>query len=267
MAEESAREGDHQEGDGLAQRTAVVIVTRNGLGLTKAAVKSALAQDVPVDLLVVDNVSTDGTRDWLKTKSFQVIYADRQWALAKCWNVALRALWKQGHDRALVLNNDVEIRPDAARLLSEHGGEFVTCVSVDSLDRIGTPGDRDIEELRKGQRERPDFSAWMIRKSVTDRSLWFNEELFPCYYDDNFFHVECHRKGVRCVCIDLPFYHVGASTLKNSDPAESERIKRGAGINRQKFFQKYKCLPATNGYENLFSESSFGVDHIVTPKA
>lgn len=253
MAEESQGKGDHQEGNGMAERSAIVIVTRNGLALTKAAIKSALAQDVSVDLLVVDNDSTDGTRAWLKSKTFPVIYADKQWSLAKCWNVALKTLWRQGKTSALACNNDIVLRPDAIRMLLSHGGEFVTCVSVDSLDRIGVPGDRNIEDLCQTERRHPDFSVFLMHKSVTDKIGWFDEDCYPAYTEDSLWHVRMHRAGINAVCIDLPFYHVGASTLKNSDPAEAERIRRGADANRQRFLKKYKCLPGSKAYEQLFT--------------
>lgn len=230
----------------------VVIIARGNLGLTKLAVKSVLAQDVPVTLVVIDNASSDGTSDWLKTKPFTCPVYFKQHSLSTCWNSALKYLWAQGFNRALILNNDVQIRPDTARLLDAHGGEFVTCVSVDDIDRIGVPGDREIEDLRKGEREHPDYSAYLIRKSVTDKGCWFNEECFPAYVEDSFHHVAMHRAGIKAVCIDLPFYHYAAGTLKTADEGEKARIRRGADANRELFRKAYGCLPGSPEYEKLF---------------
>lgn len=230
----------------------VVCVTRNNLHLSKKAIASALAQDVPVEVLVVDNCSADGTPQWLATKSLTTISPPEQWSLAKCWNVALATLWHAGHGAALVINNDVELRPDTARLLNSHGGQFVTCVSVDTRERMGVEDDRRIEDLRTTERPHPDFSAFFIRKSVTDRGIWFNEECFPGYAEDSFFHVEMHCAGIRAVCVDLPFLHHGAATVKWCGDGERARIKRGADANRQRFRAKYGCLPGSKEYEALF---------------
>lgn len=235
------------------KETPIVIVARNNLALTKKTVKSALAQDVPVTVLVVDNQSTDGSAAWLATKPIAVISTGEQWALAKCWNTALKALWKAGWDRALVLNNDVEIRTDCVRLLDSHGGPFTTCVSVGSADRMGEPGDRDIDALRAAERPHPDFSAFMIRKYVTDRIGWFDEECFPAYVEDSFAHVSMYRAGIKAVCISLPFLHHGASTLKQASPVDAARIRRGADTNRKRFKAKYGCFPGEAGYEALFA--------------
>lgn len=233
----------------------IVIVARNGLALTKQAVNSALAQDVPVEVLVVNNHSQDSTTQWLAVKPVSTIHTMEQWALAKCWNVALAALWKLGFDRAIVLNNDVVLRPDTARLLDAHGGPFVTCVSVGTEDQMGEPGDRNIEDLRETQRNHPDYSCWLIRKSVTDRNIRFNEECWPAYLEDCFHHKAMHNAGIPAVCISLPFLHYSASTLKAADPSEQARIRRGADANRKRFQAKYGCVPGTKEYEALFADS------------
>lgn len=261
MEQEAIRESpnaDHQEGGGMVEehgnRPGVLIITRNNLALTKKTVASVMAQDIPFDLVVIDNQSTDGTIQWALTKAWTFVHLSHQKSLAHCWNLGLKTLWTSGHETVLVLNNDVEIRPDTLRLLLAHGGEFVTCVSVDSKERLGVAGDRDIEELKKTQREHPDYSCWLIRKSVTDKGIWFNEDCYPAYCEDSFHHVACVRAGIRPVCVDVPFFHYAAGTLKCAGPGEAERIKRGAQSNREMFRAKYGCYPGTPEYEALFSE-------------
>src|SRR5690348_14774835 len=95
----------------------ILIITRNSLHLTKLAVKSALAQDVPCDVFVIDNCSLDGTRDWLKTKPVAVAHYSVQKSLAFCWNRGLQTFWKIGARQVLVINNDVVLRPDTYRML------------------------------------------------------------------------------------------------------------------------------------------------------
>ena len=250
---ESGGGGGKLDAAGSRAGAGILLVARNGLALTKRAIRSALAQDVPAKVLVIDNQSTDGTNSWLLAKDgISRIMCMEQHSLSWCWNTGLRSLWSAGCSSVLVINNDVEIRSDTLSMLLAHGGEFVTCVSVDSVDRIGTPGDRSIEDLRAGERCHPDFSSFLIRKSVWDKGLRFDEECFPAYAEDSFAHTWMHQHGIRAVCIDLPFYHYAAGTLKGSSPGESERIKRGAGANRERFRQKYGCLPGSAEYEALF---------------
>jgi len=240
--------------------TLIVIVTRNGLSLTKACVRSALSQQPACDVAVVENASTDGSVQWLKTKPVALIALQKQLSLAACWNMALKAAWRMKYEAVILCNNDIRLRPDTAALLLSEGSPFVSCVSVNNEEQMGMVGDRDIQSLRDGKRDRPDFSCFLIRKSVTEKVGWFDEDCWPAFTEDSRYHVRCHRAGVRCVCIDLPFYHEGSATLKEADEREAIIIRRGAEKNRKKFKELYGCVPGeTEKYDALFSPDQFGI--------
>ncbi len=228
----------------------VIMVARNSLALTKLAVKSVLAQDIPVELLVIDNASSDGTGAWLRAKEgIHFIVLSEQKSLAGCWNLGLRNAWVAGYDRALVVNNDVELRSDTARLLWECHAEFVSGIGVDKENLAP----RTFEILKKSERPFPDFSCFMIAKQVTDKIGWFDEDYFPAYAEDNDMHVRTYRVGIIACAVDLPFLHHAAGTLKNSQPFEQAAIRRGAGRNRERFRAKYGCLPGSPEYSALFT--------------
>lgn len=236
----------------IPDKAVIIFVARQNLHLTKKAIRSALSQDAPCDAVLVDNASTDGTAQWAATKPIAVIALGEQRSLSACWNLGLKGAWKSGATAALVCNTDVELRPDCARLLLEQGGPFVTCVSVSSEDQMGVPGDRSVKELRLTERPHPDFSCFLIRKEVTDDIGWFNEDYFPAYAEDAEFHIRLHRAGIGAVCVDLPFLHHGASTLKNASEGELRRIRRGGDANRLRFKQAYGCLPGSPEYYAMF---------------
>lgn len=224
----------------------IAMVTRNNLHLTKLAVNSAMKQEHSCRVMILDNASSDGTVDWLRTKPRLIVVSDQtQRSLAACWNSLLSAAFLR-HDRVLVINNDIEIRPDCYHLLMEHDGPFVTGVSV-----------RSKLELALGRQPstsapHPDFSCFMIRKDCWLKVGKFNEDFFPAYCEDNDFHVRMHRAGIKAVSIDLPFVHYAAATVKHANPREQESIKRGADSSRSKFFAKYGVLPGTPEYDSLF---------------
>jgi GT2 family glycosyltransferase len=226
----------------------ILMVSRNNLPLTKRAVASALAQDVECQVLVVDNLSSDGTIQWLKTKPVARIHYPYQKSLATCWNAGIRAFWAAGATEVLVINNDVELPPWAYRELWGQGKLFVTGVSVDSREKAlrRLPNFYTVSP-------HPDMSCFMIRPEVTERVGWFDEDYFPAYCEDLSYHIRMHRAGIRAVSIDLPVYHERSSTLKNADPGEAARIRRGADINREKFRKQYGCLPGTPQYDALFA--------------
>lgn len=241
----------------------ILIVAHNNLHLTRHTVNSALAQDTPCRVLVIDNASTDNTARYLAAKAdISYITYPQQKSLAACWNAGLRCAWILGHEHALVLNCDTEIRPDACRLLLQHGGPFVTCVSVDDRSRIGNITTPDfygrnpvsIEPFDFSSRPHPDFSAFMIHKSVTETVGWFDEAMYPAYCEDSDYHLRMHQAGIKAVCVDLPFLHHGASTMKHADPVERRIIEKGADNNRLRFKEKYGCMPGSPEYYALFGQ-------------
>lgn len=238
-------------------RCPVIIPTR-GCHTIYKSVRSVLNQDIPVEILLdiegkfeplhwsqAMNVHGLGTRSHIERES-----------LSAKWNSALKFFWKRGYDHCLVINDDVELRPDTCRILRKINGPFVTAVSVDTPEQLGPDiysNDVDLENLRELSRPHPDFSCFMIRKEVTDRIGWFDESLYPAYTEDSDYHIRMHHAGIRAVCINLPFLHHGASTIKHADPVERRIIENGAERNRQKFKAKYGCLPGTPEYEALFA--------------
>lgn len=241
----------------------ILIVARNSCNLTMACVKSALAQDIPTPVLVLDNASIDGTAPWLR--SFEYLHSrptqhypagpvtplrgwtiDAQLSLAACWNKGIREAWALGETACLVLNNDTVIRPDTYRLLSAWPGPFVTGISVRSIAEM------EAKAAPTSESPHPDFSCFLIRKEVTDKVGWFDEDYYPAYCEDCQFHVRMHRAGIPAVSIDLPFLHYACGTLKTADPAEKSRIERGAARNKERFRETYGCYPDSDQYGELF---------------
>ena len=228
---------------------AILIVAHNGLHLTKAAVRTAKEQDIPCDIMVIDNASQDATSQWLKTKDVIITSYREQLSLAACWNRGLKAFFHAGHDRVLVVNNDVELLPFTCGALTYINLPFVTAVGVDKREQMDVIEQGSYLETA---RPHPDFSCFMISKEVTEKVGWFNESYYPAYAEDCEYHVRMHKAGVEAVCISLPFLHVGCGSLKNANPAECNAIRRGADANRERFKKQFGCCPGSKEYESLF---------------
>ena len=246
----------------------ILTIAHNALLLTRNAVATFLAQDIEggVKLLVINNASSDNTVQWLtsiasKDDRIHTMHFSDQRSVAECWNRGLAWIFSQGADRALVVNNDVEIGPETFGYLSAvlnpdsfHRAQFVTCVSVNNREQNIHPA----MEWSYHVREHPDFSCFMLHKSVIDRVGWFDERYLIAYGEDCDYHVRMHRAGIKALCFDIPFLHHGASTMKQSSPEEQRRIGEQAERNRQLFFETYGERIGTPGYNNLFTPESFG---------
>ncbi len=98
---------------------AVVVLTWNSADTIERCLESVLRSDEPATLVVVDNGSTDGTQDLVRTRfpDAHLIETGENLGYAGGNNVALRSELVAGHDYALVLNPDAYLDPAAVRIL------------------------------------------------------------------------------------------------------------------------------------------------------
>ncbi len=225
----------------------VVMPVRNSLALTKEAIRSVLEQDIPVKLHVVNNESMDGTEEWLLENGIEHTTFKPALGVSSSWNYALVNAFRQS-EHCLVVNNDLQIRSDTYRSLLEDGGEFVTAVSVDNL--AGIDG-----EWRKAPRPHPDFSCFLIRKSVWLKAGAFDESM-RLYASDADYHLRMHQSGIEAYTIGIPFYHYASGTLKTASPGEKATISAQADRDRYVFEQKWGCKVGSDYYYKLFGHGA-----------
>jgi GT2 family glycosyltransferase len=92
---------------------AVVIVTYNGAPWIEACVRSVLASDQPVEIVVVDNCSTDNTPQILTEKfpSVRLIVNSINAGFGAANNIGLAAALKAGARFFFLLNQDTTVEP------------------------------------------------------------------------------------------------------------------------------------------------------------
>ncbi len=238
----------------------IVIPVRGNLHLLRRAVDSALAQDIGnVKLFIVNNSEPgDGMAGYLSTlnRNHTVVTFVPQIGVGGGWNFALQFLFgNMKAERALVINQDVELPTTLYRILDDDCGEFVTAVSVKDRSML-----RD-HVISTRIRPHPDFSCFLIRKVVTEEVGWFDERYYPAFCEDADYHVRMHRAGIMAYCLDIPFYHVGSATVKNAEPLARRKIEQAAERNRQLFFETYGAhIGVPEEYDKLFTEETFGID-------
>lgn len=237
----------------------IVIPIYSNVHLLRNAVESALAQGVGnIKLFLVNNSPPgDSVTQYLRTLQglgHTVVTFYPQLGVAGAWNYALEYIFAQDSDRALVINQDVELVPSTYRTLDDAEELFVTAVSVQDRAQLRN------HVISPERRPHPDFSCFLIRAEVFKRVGRFDESIWPAYTEDSDMHVRMHRAGIRACCIDIPFYHVGAATMKEADPAAQSALGAHADRNRERFYQKYGAHVGVPGeYDKLFTEETFGI--------
>jgi GT2 family glycosyltransferase len=206
----------------------VVLVVWNQLDLTRACLESLRSTTVPFELCVVDNGSTDGTREWFESArlSFPVVYHrnERNIGLISALNQGARVA---GGDVLCFLHNDTEMRD--ARWLERLEA------ALSSPRRIGLAGLYGVRRLRRDGRYvgrtivhalagEETLGAALVEVAAVDgvclclpRSVLaavggFDEEygFFHGYDRDLSFAVR--EAGWRCAVVNAPFVHHGGGT-------------------------------------------------------
>ncbi len=244
----------------------IILLCRNNVELSKQCMTTLLAQSPPKQILVINNASTDDSGKWMwNLERTFTKWCSPQKSVAHCWNWGLEWVFKHGHQEALVVNNDTELRPDTYALLRETLRAaptvgMATCVSIRESERLY--GGVKFRLEPDAWRPHPDFSCFMIAKWAYEKVGPFDERYEIAYAEDADYHVRMHRAGVEAINIGLPFLHHGSQTVKQADELERKLICEAADRNRQLFFDTYGVRIGSDEYSSLFTEESFGCDAI-----
>ena len=222
----------------------VIIPVHNALPLTRLALKSLRKQTIPVSILIVDDGSEDETRLAMLAESVSFVRSPQPKGVTWAWNTGLDYYFRSGCEHVLVVNNDVQLRPDTYELLLADGGDFVSGISVNRMEDMARADP-------KSRAPHPDFSCFLIRKACWDKVGAFDPTM-KIYAADNDYHVRLHRAGIEASAIAVPFYHERSSTIKLASNEDRDRIQRIADADRARFKEKYGCMPWEPAYADLF---------------
>lgn len=96
-------------------RLLVIIVTYNAMQWIERCFASLEVSEVAPDVFVVDNGSTDGTREWLiahKNEYLCVHFSERNLGFGAANNIGLRLMLEEGYEYAYLLNQDAWVEKD-----------------------------------------------------------------------------------------------------------------------------------------------------------
>jgi GT2 family glycosyltransferase len=213
----------------------VIVLTHNCLELTKKCVESIHAQDIETSIWVLDNNSTDGTREWMQDKdnwehlNLRWMGWDQNRGVSFAWNYGLT---NNGYftNHCLVLNNDTEIPPWFYSSLLGLNLPFVTGVSVDDW--------REHPSAWPQLAESPDFSAFLIRRDAWEKIGPFDETM-KHYASDIDYHLRAKELGIPLMNAGVPFTHKRSSTILNASPVDRRLIELQADLDRDAFRRKW----------------------------
>jgi rhamnopyranosyl-N-acetylglucosaminyl-diphospho-decaprenol beta-1,3/1,4-galactofuranosyltransferase len=101
-------------------KIAAVVVTHNRLALLKECVAALRGQACKLDeIIVVNNASDDGTREWLASQSGLTVIDQENLGSAGGQYSGLKAAYRKGHDWVWCMDDDSLPAPDALEVLTK----------------------------------------------------------------------------------------------------------------------------------------------------
>ena len=186
----------------------VIIITYNGSHWLNNCLGSLRESTVSLDVLVVDNQSTDNTVPTIRENfpEVELIVSEENLGFGRANNVGMKRALQEDYDYAFLLNQDAWIEPDTVRVLIETHQQHPQYGIISPLHLNGkeTNLDRsfvnyliqanDIElmsDLLLPQRTQQDIypltfvnaAAWLISRSCLETVGGF-DPLFPHYGED-----------------------------------------------------------------------------------
>lgn len=238
----------------------MVVVNWNGMPHLAECVESLGAQSYPrIETVLVDNGSTDGSRQWLRTCALpgvRLVELDRNTGFAPGANAGIRA--SSGEFVAL-LNNDAVAQPDWIGALVEAMTDPAAGMAAskilfhdrpDTIDKAGhlfyldgLNRGRGAGEEDRGQFDAetevlfPDGCAALYRREMLDDVGLFDEQFFA-YGDDADLGLRARWKGWKCVYVPRArVYHRHSTTLGKYSPRKAFLVERN------RFWVAVKLLP------------------------
>ena len=217
------------------------------------------------EILVVDNGSSDGSVEWLKTHQYPTIFLEENTGFSGAVNVGIKA---SKTPFVLLLNNDTEVEPDfigemikairrsdkifavSSKMVQMYHKELMDDAG-DMYSVLGWAYQRGVGRSSKGyNREREVFSACagaaIYRREVFEQIGYFDEMHFAYLEDIDV----CYRAKIfgwhNRYCPTAVVYHVGSGTSGSKYNAFKVRLAA-----RNNVYLNYKNMPLFQLLVNL----------------
>lgn len=227
-----------ESGQVTVRDTAIVIVSYNACYMMQKNIECIRSTLLPgtYRILVVDNASDDGVREWLREEQDILLIENGQnVGFAPACNQAVRALRESsdGQEDIFLLNNDTRLAPNALFWLRMGLYEDERVGAAGSLSNYaGNKQQLDIEFTLPGEyldygarRNIPDETpyeervrlsgfAMLIKGHVWDETGGMDEAFAPGYFEDDDLSMKISKAGYRLlVCRNSFIYHAGSQSF------------------------------------------------------
>lgn len=235
-------------------KVSVVIVCHNNISTTKKCIEHLRKSTVPVEIILVDNNSTDSTSIWAK-KQDDILYIKNNCNFGCGIARNQGAIWA-ANDHILFLDNDQFVSPGSIAKLLE-----VKCdlVGVETWNVYSNGNTRRTSGI--GNTTYVGAGGLLVKKEVFHSLGGFDERFSPAWYEDVDFSMRARLHGYTIGYVeDHGVKHIGNATIrkqKDFDPIEIKKKSKNLfkGIWNEYLF-KGRISPK-NPKPNLYGKRGF----------
>lgn len=143
----------------------IIIVTYNAMKWAERCFSSLRKSSIPVKTIVVDNGSTDGTQDFIKTNFSEVdfIQANENLGFGKANNLGIEKAYKEGADFFYLMNQDAWIFEDSIQKMIDVYNAFPNKNEIGILSPMHLDGSEQQFDLH--------FEMYLSRNITENRAF------------------------------------------------------------------------------------------------
>ncbi|NRT35108.1 GT2 family glycosyltransferase/precorrin-6B methylase 2 [Clostridium beijerinckii] len=238
------------------RKTSIIILTYNNINYNRICIESIRKYTATgtYEIIIVDNNSTDGTREWLKEQNdIKLILNDENVGFPRGCNLGIEAAEKDND--ILLLNNDTKMSPrwlDNLKIClysdesigavgpitnncSNYQGINVPYSTIDHMIEFASNNNISAPE-RWEQKPRLIAFCMLIKRTVIDKIGNLDERFTPGNFEDDDLCMRIIEAGYKLmVCNDSFIHHFGSTSFKK----DFTNFNNALIINAQRFEGKW----------------------------
>jgi len=170
--------------------------------------------------------------------------------VAASWNEGMRKSLEIGNEYALITNDDALFTPGAIK-------EMYDFMKYKSNAVFVSPNQNAYDENEPPRENGADFFCFMVNiPKLIEKAGWFDENIFPAYFEDNDMHRRMLLAGVKSYILpNVQVNHVGSAT-QNFDPGNPACPPHQFEANRSYFVEKWGGRPGEEMWAHPFNNEN-----------